>query len=230
MPQSEPSKFFLLFLVAVTIFGLTLIPLLLVQSNLQVDQPSFRRPLVGAAYSVICVAGVIAVFYPSKCRLMFQKPNISPDPSNPSNSAVKVKGHHPDCEKFAGNRITIRGSVFCAACSGLLIGAIVAMVGAVLLSLGFFDLETGSLWILVAGEVLMLMGLAQIKMSGYIKMAVNALFVVGSCISLVEAELSARSLLVDAYVLGLIIFMLWFRILLSERNSKRICLGCGRCI
>ena len=230
MPQSEPSKFFLLFLVAVTIFGLTLIPLLLVQSNLQVDQPSFRRPLVGAAYSVICVAGVIAVFYPSKCRLMFQKPNISPDPSNPSNSAVKVKGHHPDCEKFAGNRITIRGSVFCAACSGLLIGAIVAMVGAVLLSLGFFDLETGSLWILVAGEVLMLMGLAQIKMSGYIKMAVNALFVVGSCISLVEAELSARSLLVDAYVLALIIFMLWFRILLSERNSKRICLGCGRSI
>ena len=66
--------------------------------------------------------------------------------------------------------------MFCAACSGLLIGAIVAMVGAVLLSLGFFDLETGSLWILVAGEVLMLMGLAQIKMSGYIKMAMNGFF------------------------------------------------------
>ena len=220
----------MLFLVAVSVIGLALVPLLLLQPNLQANPSPIRRPLVGAIYSVICIAGIIAVFYPGKCRMMFQKPNISPDPSNPSNSAVKVKGHHPDCEKFAGNRITIRGSVFCAACSGLLIGAIVAMVGAVLLSLGFFDLETGSLWILVAGEVLMLMGLAQIKLRSYVKMSVNALFVVGSFISLVEADLAAQSLLVDAYVLALIVFMLWFRILLSERNNKRICLGCGRCI
>ena len=96
---------------------------------------------------------------------------------------MQFKGHHPDCEKFSGNRITIRGSVFCAACSGLLIGAIAAMVGVVLFSLGFFNLETGSLWVLAAGEVLMLVGLAQIKMGGYVKMAVNALFVVGSFIS-----------------------------------------------
>jgi hypothetical protein len=82
----------------------------------------------------------------------------------------------------------------------------------------------------VAGEVFMLLGLAQIKMSGYIKMAMNALFVVGSSISLVVADLVEQSLVVDAYVLGLIVFMLWFRILLSEWNNKRICLGCGRCI
>jgi hypothetical protein len=61
-------------------------------------------------------------------------------------------------------------------------------------------------------------------------MAMNALFVVGSCISLVVADSDAHSLLVDVYVLGLIVFMLWFRILLSEWNNKRICLACGRCI
>jgi hypothetical protein len=61
-------------------------------------------------------------------------------------------------------------------------------------------------------------------------MAVNALFVVGSCISLVAADLAGQSLLVDAYVLGLIVFMLWFRILLSEWNNRRICVACGRCI
>ena len=26
-----------------------------------------------------------------------------------------------------------------------------------------------------------------------------------------------------------IVFMLWFRILLSERNNKRTCMECGRC-
>ncbi len=76
----------------------------------------------------------------------------------------------------------------------------------------------------------MLVGLAQIKLGGYVKMAVNALFVVGSCIVLVAADLAAQSLLVDAYVLGLIVFMLWFRILLSEWNNKKTCLACGRCI
>ena len=230
MPQSEPSKFFLLFLVAVSVFGLALVPLLLLQPNLQVDQSPFRRPLVGAIYSVVCIVGIVAVFYPGKCRMMFQKPNVSPDSRKPSASTMQFKGHHPDCEKFSANRITIRGSVFCAACSGLLMGAIVAMVGIVLFSLGFFGLGTGSLWVLAVGEVLMLVGLAQIKMGGYVKMAVNALFVVGSCISLVVADLAGQSLLVDAYVLGLIVFMLWFRILLSEWNNKRICVACGRCI
>jgi hypothetical protein len=104
------------------------------------------------------------------------------------------------------------------------------MAGVVLFSLGFFDLGTESLWVLVAGEVLMLTGLAQINVRGYIKMTMNALFVVGSCISLVVADLAGQNFLVDAYVLGLIVFMLWFRILLSEWNNKRICVACGCCI
>jgi hypothetical protein len=174
--------------------------------------------------------GIVAVFYPGKCRMMFKKPNISSSGVKPSASTVQLSGHHPDCEKFAANIIKVRSSVFCAACSGLLIGAIASMVVVVLFSLGFFGSETGSLWILAAGEALMLMGLAQIKTGGYLKMAVNALFVVGSLLSLVAADLAAMSFLVDAYVLGLTAYMLWLRILLSEWNNKRKCLACGRCI
>ena len=225
-----PSKFLLIFLVAVSVFGLALVPLLLLQSNLQVDRSPFRQPLVGATYSAVCIVGVVAVFYPGKCRMMFKKPNVSPEYGKMSTSTVELKGHHPDCEEFAGNRITIRGRVFCAACSGLLVGAIAALVGITLFSLGFFGLETESLWMLAVGEVLLLAGLAQIKMGGYVKMAANALFVVGSFITLVAADLAGQSGLVDAYVLGLIVFMLWFRILFSEWNNKRICVACGRCV
>ncbi len=224
------SKFFLLFLVAVSIVGLALVPLLLLQPNLQGDLSPLRQPLVSALYGVVCVLGIVAVFYPGRCRLMFQKPAASPNPQKTASSAVGFRGHHPDCEKFEANRIAFRGSVFCAACTGLLIGAIAAMAGIVLFSLGYFSLGAGNLWVLAAGEVLMLVGLAQIKLGGYIKMAVNALFVVGSCIVLVAADLAAGSFLVDAYVLGLIVFMLWFRILLSEWNNKKTCLMCGRCV
>ena len=231
MPQTMPSRFFLLFLVAVSVFGLALVPLLLLQPNLQADLMPFRRPLVAALYSAVCIVGVAAVFYPVKCRMMFQKPKVSPDSKKTSvTSAVGFRGHHPDCEKFSANRIILRGMVFCAACSGLLIGAIAAMAVIVLFSLGFFGLGTGSFWVLAAGEVFLFAGLAQIKLSGYVKLAVNALFVAGSCIVLIAADLAAQSLLVDAYVLGLIVFMLWLRILLSEYNNKNTCLDCGRCL
>lgn len=229
MTQSEPSRFPLLFLVAVSVFALALVPILLLQPNLQIDPSPFRRPLIGAMYSVICIVGIVAVFYPGKCRMTFRKPNASSNYGKPYVSEIEFKGHHPDCEKFSGNRVKIRNAFFCAACSGLLIGATVAMVGIVLFSLGFFDLPAGSFWVLGVGEVLMLVGLTQIKMSGYVKLTVNALFVVGSFICLAVADFVGQSLLVDAYVLGLIVFMLWFRILLSEWNNKQICVACRRC-
>ncbi len=230
MSNHEISKFFLLFLVAVAVFGLALVPLLLLQPNLQGDQSSLRRPLISVVYSVICIGGVVAVFYPGKCRLMFQKPTVSYNPNEKSASPIQIKGHHPECENFSANRFTIRGSVFCAACSGLLIGAIAAIAGIAMFSLGSFDLGNGSLWFLVAGEVLMIIGLAQIKISGLFKLAVNALFVIGSFLTLVEADLVGQSFLVDSYVLGLIVFMLWFRILLSEWNNKQTCEACERCV
>ena len=213
----------------VAVFGLALVPLFLLWPNLQTDQSSLRRPLISTVYCVVCIGGIVAVFYPGKCRLMFQKPDVPPDTNDPSAPAVQFSGHHPECEKFSGNRITLMSSVFCAACSGLLIGAIVALAGVVLFALGFFSLGTKSLWALAAGEVLMLLGLAQIKMRGYVKMSVNALFVVGSFITLVAADLAGQSWLVDSYVLGLIVFMLWLRILLSEYNNKKTCVACGHC-
>jgi hypothetical protein len=111
----------------------------------------------------------------------------------------------------------------------LLVGAIAALVAIVMFALGLFDAASGSLWVLLVGEALMLLGLAQINMGGYVKLAVNALFVVGSCISLVVIDLVAQNLLLDGYLLGLIVFMLWLRIQLSEWKNKKTCLACGRC-
>ena len=218
-----------MFLVVVAIFGVVLALLLILQVSLPVDSLSFRRPFIGALYSVVCVLGIVAVFYPSKCRLMFQKPKESSSFDNASSSSVQLSGHHPNCKNFSANRIVIRGRAFCAACSGLLIGAIASIIGILLLSLGLYGIEAGNIWIFAVGAVLMLVGLAQIKLGGYIKVAVNALFVIGSGISLIVADLVGQNLLLDAYVLGLIIYMLWLRILLSEWNNRRICMNCQLC-
>ncbi len=75
----------------------------------------------------------------------------------------------------------------------------------------------------------MLLGLAQVRLVGYVKAILNAVFVVGSAITLVETDMLSGSNLLDLYVLGLIVFLLWLRILLSEWNNRRVCQTCGSC-
>jgi len=217
------------FLVAVSIVALAFIPVLVLQPNIDQIQTLLRHCLVGGLYFTLCVLGLSAVFYPTKCKSMFQKSQNPPSQTNKPSSALPIKGHHPDCKNYFANRIIFGGRAVCAACSGLLIGDAIALFGAVLYFFVDVNLIWANVWLLVLGEALLLLGLAQIKFSGYSKVAVNALFVVGSFITLAETDLMAESLLVDLYALALIGFMLWIRILLSEWNNGRICRSCGAC-
>lgn len=185
--------------------------------------------LVGTLYIAICVLGTIAVFYPAKCKSLFQKSQNPISLPNKPVTLIQIRGHHPDCKKFSANRIHILGRTLCASCSGLLIGAVISIVGAVLYFAIGFSIAWGDVWLIVLGETFMLLGLAQIKFVGYIKVAANLVFVVGSFMILVEADMLGGSPLVDFYVLGLIAFMLWLRILLSEWNNTRTCQACRSC-
>ncbi len=119
--------------------------------------------------------------------------------------------------------------MFCAACSGLLIGAVTALTAGVLYFFVGINMAVGVVWLIALGEALMTIGLVQIKFAGYIKTSVNAGFVVGSFLTLAGADALGESILVDFYVLGLIVFLLWLRILLSEWNNERICGMCKSC-
>jgi hypothetical protein len=217
------------FLVAASIAGLVLIDVLVLQSNSLLFQISVRQSLVGVLFSVICLLGVAAVFYPTKCRETFQRTQNPLSQVGKPSSPIRIRGHHPDCQNFAGNRIRLGQRELCAACSGLLLGAIIAWVSAVLQFFVGLSVVWASLWFLMLGEVGMVLGLAQIKFAGVAKVVVNVVFVVGSFVTLAEADVLGGSLLVDAYVLGLIVFLLWLRILLSERNNRRTCQTCQSC-
>ena len=68
----------------------------------------------------------------------------------------------------------------------------------------------------------MVLGLVQIKFAGYAKVIANLVFVVGSFVALAVADVLAESLLLDIYVLGLIGFLLWLRILLSTEQQTNL--------
>jgi hypothetical protein len=212
-------------LLAVALFGSALIPVLALQPNLEQQGFSLRLPLIGGLYVGICLLGVLAVFYPSKCRGVFQKSqNVLQKTEKP---CLQINGHHPDCYKYEANRIKIQGKVFCAACSGLLAGSVVALVGAVSYFFAGVGLKMDNIWLLILGEALMILGIIQIRLASYAKLTVNMVFVSSSLLVLVETDFLMESILVDLYALGLIAFILLLRILFSEWNNKRTCMMCN---
>ena len=142
---------------------------------------------------------------------------------------MRFRGHHPDCEAFSGNRVTIQKVVLCAACTGMLFGAVVALIGTLFyFFVGFVPLPAAPA-ILFVGYGGLLLGLVQFKFGCWLKLMFNALFVLGSFIVLVTADVLGKSFVIDLYVLGLILFLLLARILFSEWNNKRICSKCEGC-
>jgi hypothetical protein len=142
---------------------------------------------------------------------------------------LRFVGHHPGCSKFSMNRIEIRKTVLCAACSGLLVGAVVALVGASFYFFVGYTFLWSNPWLLVVSNAGMLLGLFQFKFAGYIKLAVNALFVFCSFVTMVMADLIGKSLVIDLYALGLIVFLLAARIRLSEFYNRNTCRQCKQC-
>lgn len=186
--------------------------------------------MVGVLFVALCVFGMIAAVYPAPCKGIFQKAQ-SPIPMKSEQSfPMKSSGHHPDCHNFFANRVKIRNRAFCAACSGLLVGAIIALIGAAAYFFVGLNLGIDNVWFLAAGEIMMLLGIAQIRFAGYVKVVANMLFVVGSFLTIVVTDTIGKSVIVDLYALGLIALMLWLRISLSEWNNKRTCQACQRCL
>jgi hypothetical protein len=214
----------LVFFVAAAIVGLAVVPVLALSNSFTSLQVAFGLLLIGGVFCALCVLGIFASLYPVKCKGMFGKSQ------NPAVvREVKIVGHHPDCEKYNPNRILFAGRSVCAACAGLLVGAVVALGAAVDYFFVGTSVGVGSVLLLLLCEVFMLLGVGQIFFKSYVKAVVNLFFVVGSSVALIEVDLLTHNLLLDLYMLGLIAFILWLRIALSEWHNRRTCQNCRRC-
>jgi hypothetical protein len=229
MNKSQASTFYLPLSLAISTAGLALTIFMVLQPNPEHVQTLLQRSPIGALYCILCLLGISAVFYPAKCKGLFKPIQERPAEAKTHSTPLQTKGHHPDCQNFSGNRIKVGERIFCAACTGLLIGAIVALVGTIFYFFGVLSIAWGSIWIVGLGEILMFAGLFQIKFAGRAKAMLNAVFVIGSFLTLVEVDAIGKSVVVDLYVFGLISFLLWLRISLSEWNNRRTCFRCQSC-
>jgi hypothetical protein len=222
-----PVAFFL----AVSAFGLFVSASLLGNSPPFPSEISGRRALVALAYGAVCVAGILAALFPVACSgfLGIQRSRIE-DMARFEASATRVfgvlllHGHHPAEREEKEHELRVGGKSFCATCFGLLAGAMVslAMIAAFAPS-GWSD-DRFAYALYYAGIVGVILGLVPVLVLGVgarARLALAAVFVLGTCLMLVATDILTANLIADLYVVLLAVFWLLSRISLSHRREYR---------
>jgi hypothetical protein len=244
MSKNLSQKFYLLFLVSVSLFGLFLVTLpavfpLPVEGDFQ-----WRKPLMGSAFGLICLLGIIAVFFPDSCSTIFQTDNIENKdctiPTDENTAYHKIStifglkvthGHHPGCKGFAAHEFQIGRKTLCTACMGLLLGSLITLFGiTAYFFLGWNIGENISLF-LISGVLGVGLGLFQYMFFNIrwrlLRFLLNAFFVSGTFLVLAGIDAVANSLVLDSFVVFLSVFWLFTRILLSKHIHNKICQTCN---
>jgi hypothetical protein len=234
MLQSRELRFILIFTIGVSLFGSFTTLMLAFYQPVSHENFFWRKPLIGSIFSLICISGLVTVFFPQKCSEMFHLNETKrPKGSNDKNSGhpeatIVLKGHHPACGRFSAHTARVGTRVFCAACAGLFLGAVIACIGTVLYffsGLSFYQL--GFMTVL-AGQVGLFLGFIQFRFRGHARLIINALFVFATLLTLSSIDRLVENTLIDVYLIFLIIFWLWTRITISEWDHLRICHACGQ--
>lgn len=235
--QRHGSDFALVSLL-LSLLGLGLLPFLLLNPLPSLIIP-FKTPLIGTAFAVICILGIIAGIFPSHCSRSGKKktrtsPEESPRDFLPTNiGQIQKRGHHPTCDHYSGHVLRIHTRILCAGCTGLISGAIIALIGTILFFFGNVQFVY-PMFIFWLGWFFTAIGLGQhyiyralnIEL-GVARFLVNVLFVVGPFLLLATLIQFTDSLVLGTYLLVLILYWIFTRILMSRRSHKRICAQCG---
>jgi hypothetical protein len=132
--------------------------------------------------------------------------------------------------------VTLGTRVFCAGCSGLVLGAGTSLLGLFLCLRGFLFCGY-SLDVFVVfwfGVLLVYLGLAQHFIdlgSGWVHFWLNFFFVVGTWFMFMAIQLMKLSFLVSAYFLAVTVFWILARIRASQWTHVAVCSVCNeKCV
>ncbi len=217
------------FSIAVSAFGFFTILLLALHGAPSTETVMWRKPVIGSIFALICLFGIVGSLSPRKCSETFgHQRRMDTTASSPQTSdlAVSTKGHHYDCGKFSDHTIQVNGHVLCAACIGLLLGALGALSGTFAYFFAGWELQQIGFSAVVIGVAAMIFGFLQLKFGGFARLILNVFFVLGGFLILAGLDQLTGSLLVDLFSIVLIAFWIFTRILLSQWDHWRICRTC----
>lgn len=234
MPQKAGYGFLVTSALILSLIGTALVlPLAALNPAVNVNV-FWRKQFIGSFLSLICITGILAVFFPERCTKTIHRRERGEILTYKAKSSgfygvsIHFRGHHPDCGKFAAHLIHVRNREFCAACTGLLLGALIVLAGTTI----YFFMECNflgqfSLFAVFAGQVGVALGFFQFKFWGFTRSSLNAFFVVACFLILAGVDNLTENVLYDLYLICLVIFWLFTRILLSQWDHLRICRECS---
>ena len=231
MLSQQQTKLSIKYQLLVSFTGLLLILLLTAFPPSTTGDVSWRKPVVGSIFSIICVLGVSAVFLPNNCLGILsigkKDETVASDSIKPAlhGKSNALQGHHPTCGSYVAHVFRIKGRTVCAACAGLLLGGLLALVGAVVYFFGGWSIADDSLMVLL-GVVGVGFGLFQFKFRSLVRLLMNTVFVLGVLLIVVGIDGLVHSLVFDLFVVSLVFFWLYTRISLSQWDHEVICSSC----
>jgi hypothetical protein len=232
MPQNRPYDFLALLAVGLSILGIAItLPLAIYTPKAQ-EEFIWRKSLIGSFLVLICIFGIFAAFFPEKFskKTHFRKTwkLATSKAESPSfhGAPISIEGHHFNCGRFSTHVIRMDGHVFCASCMGLFLGALIVLSGTALYFFAGWNFLEFGLWAVLVGQMGVALGFFQFKFKGYARLTVNTFFVVASFLILAGIDTLAKNIFIDLYLIALILFWLFTRIIVSQRDHWRICNAC----
>ena len=174
---------------------------------------------------------MVASISPTKCMgLLKIKKHIPVDNSVDKKSGKKeFRGHHPECDNFKNHSYTLLGKKYCAGCSGLFTGALIAVIGIIIYFHGIT--VSNHYLIFVVGFLFVLTGLFQSFLLNINfntgKFIFNLILVVGAFLMLIGIIEITGSIFIQLYFLLLVFIWIMARVSNSEKKHTDICEKCG---
>jgi hypothetical protein len=215
---------------------------------------SLNETIILFLFLLICILGIFAALYPSKCKTLLKFQNDSKQKTSQGNiqseqktsqdnmqskqktmkqGNIQFEGHHPDCGKFSSHTLTINGKKYCPGCFGLSVGATIAIVGLLVYYfvgyslMGYTSIYGEiSFWIGVFTVFASLLLIIFLKVGIKMKFISNMALVTGSFLVLVGLDIVKGNLITELYFLILVIFWILTRIAISETSHETICQDC----
>jgi protein-S-isoprenylcysteine O-methyltransferase Ste14 len=174
--------------------------------------------VTGGLFIIICAVGLVAAVAPDRLKGI----------GHGATRSSRLVGHHPDCPKFSGHVLRMRGRGLCAGCTGLALGAVSAITGGLLYFFGGLSVGDPSIFF-YTGALLVALGLVQhfIDMdSPLFHLVLNVALVFGAFMLAASLRELDASFYVEAYLLASILFWVAARIRVSQEEHFRVCSRC----
>jgi hypothetical protein len=243
MPRKQTGKQFLYFMVFVSLFSFFLVTLVALFPPQIQDDFQWRKQSAGSLFIFICMLGMISVFFPEQCSMIFHDDEKIPSSgvsvrekegfqrSSKILGVVLSHGHHPECQGFHHHEFMLGEKTFCMACTGLLFGAVFAIFGAFFyFFLGWF-VGIDALFLVVFGMTGVALCLLQYTFfdvhPGLIRFSLNTLFIFGMFLIIAGIDCIVQSSSLNFFLVGLFVFWLFTRILLSKNKHEEVCQICN---